>query len=91
MMNIKDFSKSGRTNSDLMALVLGEKDAHMRNDIEVEFRSTRTGVTASFRANHGINRVGAPEYAHITTKAFHRIQSTESIIKALRNDSRLYN
>jgi len=77
-------------NNKLMALVLSEKDAHMRNDIEVAFRSTRTGVTASFRANLGANRVGTTEYAHITTKAFHRIQSAESIIKALRSDSRLY-
>ena len=77
-------------NSNLMALVLCEKDTHMRNDVEVKFRSTRTGVMASFRANLGINRFGTPEYAHITTIATHRIQSAESVIKALRNDSRLY-
>ena len=78
------------TNSNIMTLVLNEKDAHMRSGIEVAFRNTHTGVAASFRSNLGASHFGTPEYAHITTKAFHRIQSAESIIKALRNDSRLY-
>lgn len=86
-----DLPEEGRTNSDIMALVQLEKKLHMRQDIEVEFTKHRTGVTASFRAYHGINRVGAPEYAHITAIRLHRIQSGENILRKLRSDSRLYN
>lgn len=84
-----DLPDEGNTNSDLMALVLCEMK-NMRDDIKVEFTKHRTGVTASFRAYHGINRVGAPEYAHITFIKLHRI-AYHSVLKTLRKDRRLYN
>lgn len=81
----------GNTNKNIMGLILLELRVHMRDDIKVEFYSTKTGVNASFKAYHGINRVGAPEYAHIVTHKLHRIQTLSSIVKKLRSDSRLYN
>ena len=82
--------EEGKTNEDIMGLVQLEAKTNMRQDIEVIFTKHRTGVTASFRAFHGINRVGAPEYAYIAIYKFHRI-AYHSIIKALRKDARLYN
>ena len=64
---------------------------NMRDDVIVTFYKKSTGITASFKAYHGINRVGAPEYAQITAKTFHRIEKPENILRKLRNDNRLYN
>lgn len=80
----------GHTNRDLMALIQVECRCNMRGDVQVEFYPLVTGVTASFCADMGLNRFGGHEYAHITTYKAHRIQSFESIIKALRSDYRLY-
>lgn len=85
-----DLPEEGQTNRDIMGLIQLELKMRMRKDITVEFHKTRTGINASFKADMGINRFGTREYAHITTKAFHRIQRPSDIVGHLRRDHRLY-